>query len=218
MWFKLPSTILQVKDTGVIMSSRTIIQIQGKGTASSCSLAVNIKLEAQKAYIYHFMLPKALPKAMGNMAIPKRFPRLLVAVEGCLFISLWYPRTPQAFQPTSNLQCHHHSEARTLPLTCEEGMQPPLSCLNIQFPIELSQSMHIWPFLLHIYFRCVKLCVWHEKVRKCCLNTWLWVFFFAWIKLGNLLKSLLLVWEFLLFTWNKFRPISLRALGNKQDK
>lgn len=88
MWFKLPPTTLQAKDTGVITSLGTILQIQSKETDPSLT-AVNVEQETQKAHIYHFILPKALPKAMRNMAIPKSFPRLLVAVEGCLFISLW---------------------------------------------------------------------------------------------------------------------------------
>lgn len=75
------------KDTGIIMSLGTILQSQSKETASSLT-AVNMKQKAQKAHIYHFIVPKSLSKAMGNMTIPKWFSPLLAAVEECLFISV----------------------------------------------------------------------------------------------------------------------------------
>lgn len=121
MWFKLPPTTLQAKYTGVITSLGTTLLIQSKETAPSLT-AVNMEQEAQKAHIYHFTLPKALPKATGNMAITKRSSCLLEAVEGRLFISLWKPRTTQAFQPTTVFQCTIvKRQEHRLPPTWKDG-------------------------------------------------------------------------------------------------
>lgn len=114
MWFKLPPTTLQAKDTGVITSQGTILQIQTKETAPSLT-AVNVEQEAQ-----NFMLPKALPKAMGNTAIANRFPHLLLSDAYSLAYGNPEPHRHSSPLPFSNATIIQRQQHCLRP-TWEEG-------------------------------------------------------------------------------------------------